>query len=145
MAFILDPNAATSAAPSSERFFSMSVTRNAAATISPDAPRANSVRATMRVDDIDGARPRALPPARSNFHETRDIEGAQPRPLHVEKRNHPSLALTNHDIEGKSSPSFLATLALLSPVPARSVARPQTACCALPRYTGLPHPWFDMS
>ena len=144
MAFILDPNAATSAAPSSERFFSMSVTRNAAATISPDAPRANSVRATMRVDDIDGARPRSLPPARSNFHETRDIEGAQPRPLHVEKRNHPSLALTNHDIEGKSSPSFLVTRSALV-TGAGAERRPQSACCALPRYTGLPHPRFAMS
>ena len=100
MAFILDPNAqARQQEAAVDRFVSMSVTRNAAATIA-ELPRPLTMRATMRVDDIEGARPRALPPwQRGNFHETLDIEGAQPRPLHVEKRNHPALALTNADIE----------------------------------------------
>ena len=100
MAFILDPHAeARAMEAATDRFVSMSVTRNAAATVG-EPPRPVTLRATMRVDDIEGARPKALPPwQRANFHETLDIEGAQPRPLHVEKRNHPALALTNADIE----------------------------------------------
>ena len=100
MSFILDPNAqARQQEAAVDRFVSMSVTRNAGATIS-ELPRPLTMRASMRVDDIEGTRPRALPPwQRGNFHETLDIEGAQPRPLHVEKRNHPALALTNADIE----------------------------------------------
>ena len=100
MAFILDPNAqARQQEAAVDRFVSMSVTRNAAATIA-ELPRPLTMRASMRVDDIEGTRPRVLPPwQRSTFHETLDIEGAQPRPLHVEKRNHPALALTNADIE----------------------------------------------
>jgi hypothetical protein len=100
MSFILDPNAqARQQEAAVDRFVSMSVTRNAAATIA-ELPRPLTMRASMRVDDIEGARPRALPQwQRGNFHETLDIEGAQPKPLHVEKRNHPALALTNADIE----------------------------------------------
>ena len=100
MAFILDPHAQARAGESADRFLSMSVTRNAGATVPDERPRF-SVRATMRLDDIEGARPKALPAfQRANFHDTADIEGARPKLLHTEKRNHPALALTNADIEG---------------------------------------------
>jgi len=101
MAFILDPHAsANAAAAESDRFVSMSVTRNPSAVVH-DSSRPFSVRQTMRLDDIEGSRPKSHTFSRSNFHDTQDIEGAQPKVLHAEKRNHPALALTNHDIEGE--------------------------------------------
>ena len=101
MSFILDPHAsANAAAAENDRFVSMSVTRNpSAVVIEPHRPF--MVRQTMRLDDIEGSRPKSNNFSRSNFHKTHDIEGAQPKVLHAEKRNHPALALTNHDIEGE--------------------------------------------
>jgi len=101
LSFILDPHAsANAAAAENDRFVSMSVTRNpSAVVIEPHRPF--MVRQTMRLDDIEGSRPKSNTFSRSNFHETHDIEGAQPKVLHAEKRNHPALALTNHDIEGE--------------------------------------------
>ena len=62
MSFILDPNAqARQQEAAVDRFVSMSVTRNAAATIA-ELPRPLTMRASMRLDDTEGPRPRALPP-----------------------------------------------------------------------------------
>jgi hypothetical protein len=97
MAFILDPEATSFADP--DRFISMSVTRNAHAVV-PQASRQPTVRASNAVDDIEGARPRALPPhQRETFYGTADIEGARPKPLHYERRNKPDFTTTNLDIE----------------------------------------------
>jgi hypothetical protein len=106
MSFILDPHAsANAAAAENDRFVSMSVTRNpSAVVIEPHRPF--MVRQTMRLDDIEGSRPKSNNFSRSNFHDTHDIEGAQPKVLHAEKRNHPALALTNHDIEGEFKNMF---------------------------------------
>ncbi len=100
MAFVLDPEATSKA--DVDRFVSMSVTRNPDAVVRVPTRRAE-VRPVLATDDIEGARPRSLPPhTRSNFHDTGDIEGARPKPLHFERRNKPDFTTTNADIEGAS-------------------------------------------
>ena len=86
MAFFLHPDDGVPTHSAAARFASMSVTRDAGATIT-DAPRVRPTRvpASLCVDDIDGARPRTLPPRpRAAFHDTADIEGARPKLLHRE-------------------------------------------------------------
>lgn len=100
MAFVLAPDGPADTDP--DRYLSMSVTRNAAATV-PEERRAREVRPghTLRTDDIAGARPRSLPPfQRNNYHDNADIEGARPKPLHYQRHNKPDFTTTNKDIAG---------------------------------------------
>ena len=81
--FILHPNANFHDDPSS-RFTSMSVTRNPGAVIIDRKPTfLTRVPSSLDVSDIQGARPKSLPPtARQEFFSTLDVEGAQPKQLH---------------------------------------------------------------
>jgi hypothetical protein len=84
MAFLLDRDLA--AVPDPDRYLSMSVTRNAAAVVASPAKPVRMVRPVNALDDIDGARPRTLPPhQRATFHGTGDIDGAAPRVLHASR------------------------------------------------------------
>ena len=99
MAVILSPNDIV--APDVDRFTSMSVTRNRDAVIRSSRNQLTT-RASLSSDDIDGARPRSLPPfQRNTFHSTLDIEGAQPKRLHCERRQTPDVLELTTDIPGK--------------------------------------------
>ena len=84
MSFYLHPDAGVSTTTPEERFASMSITRNSDAVIHEPRRVPNTrVPTSLCIDDIEGARPRTLPPRpRREFHDTGDIEGARPRLLH---------------------------------------------------------------
>lgn len=86
MSFYLHPDAGVPTTSAEERFSSMSVTRNSnAVIIEQRRVPVTRVPSSLRVDDIDGARPKTLPPRpRREFHDTADIEGARPKLLHRE-------------------------------------------------------------
>ncbi len=98
MTHYLHPDASVPVTAPEDRFSSMSLTRNSAAVIhEPRRVTLTRVPNSLTVDDIAGARPRALPlRPRREFHDTGDIEGARPKLLHRESNYRAA------DVEGAS-------------------------------------------